>query len=125
VRLYTLKPEMNRLGECFSDVDFKPTVKCRRRVIPYYPGDAALKRQTGPISFPQSIDECASPAETVAIRSSGPVRGRWSSRRIAELARIAAIGGRSSNGNGLRGQNSAGFLEIYATFQRDNLRRHF
>jgi hypothetical protein len=26
---------------------------------------------------------------------------------------------------GLCGQSSAGFLQIYATFQRDNLRRHF
>jgi hypothetical protein len=32
---------MSRLGECFSDVDFKTPVKCRR-VIPYYPGEGAI-----------------------------------------------------------------------------------
>jgi len=32
---------------------------------------------------------------------------------------------RSSNANSLRGQNPAGSPQIYATFQRDNLRRHF
>src|SRR5438552_11920012 len=32
---------------------------------------------------------------------------------------------RSSNANGLQSQNSAGFPQIYAIFQRDNLRRHF
>jgi hypothetical protein len=31
---------MSRLGECFSNVDFKTTVRCRRRVILYYPGGA-------------------------------------------------------------------------------------
>jgi hypothetical protein len=46
VRLFALKPEMNRLGECFSDVDFKTPEKCRRQVIPYFPGDATSKRQT-------------------------------------------------------------------------------
>jgi hypothetical protein len=32
---------MSRLGECFSDVDFKTPVT-RRKVIPYYPGDGAI-----------------------------------------------------------------------------------
>jgi hypothetical protein len=32
---------------------------------------------------------------------------------------------RSSNANSLQSQNSAGSPQIYATFQRDNLRRHF
>src|SRR5262249_30791768 len=32
---------------------------------------------------------------------------------------------RSSNANSLQGQNSAGFPQICAIFQRDNLRRHF
>jgi hypothetical protein len=40
-------------------------------------------------------------------------------------ARAAYPRHRSSNANGLRGENSAGFSQIYATFQRDNLRRHF
>jgi DNA end-binding protein Ku len=31
----------------------------------------------------------------------------------------------SSNASGLRGQNSAGSPQIYATFQRDNFQRHF
>src|SRR5262249_12476401 len=31
----------------------------------------------------------------------------------------------SSNASGLPGRNSAGFPQICATFQRDNLRRHF
>jgi hypothetical protein len=31
----------------------------------------------------------------------------------------------SKNANSLGGRNSAGFLEICATFQEDNLRRHF
>jgi len=31
----------------------------------------------------------------------------------------------SSNANGLCGRSSAGFPQIYATFQRDNLGRHF
>jgi hypothetical protein len=32
---------------------------------------------------------------------------------------------RSSNANSLQGQNSAGFPQICAIFQGDNLRRHF
>src|SRR5262249_20728284 len=40
-------------------------------------------------------------------------------------ARAAYHRRRSSNANGLRGQNSAGFPQISATFQRANLRRHF
>src|SRR5262249_32606057 len=36
-------------------------------------------------------------------------------------ARAAYHWRRSSNANGLRGQNSAGFPQISATFQRDNL----
>jgi hypothetical protein len=43
----------------------------------------------------------------------------WDSARTAKRLR------RGSNANSLRGQNSAGFLEICAAFQRDNLRRHF
>jgi len=37
---------MGRLGECFSDVDFKkPVMRCK--VIPYYPGDAAILAAEG------------------------------------------------------------------------------
>ena len=43
----------------------------------------------------------------------------WDSARTAKRLR------RGSNANSLRGQNSAGFLEICAAFQRDILRRHF
>jgi hypothetical protein len=32
---------MGRLGKCFNDVDFKKPVM-RRKVIPYYPGDAVI-----------------------------------------------------------------------------------
>jgi hypothetical protein len=44
---------------------------------------------------------------------------------ILAYARAAYPQRRSSNANSLSGQNSAGFLEIFANFQRDNLRRHF
>jgi hypothetical protein len=37
----------------------------------------------------------------------------------------AAYQRRSSNANSLRGQNSAGFPEIYTSVQRDISRRHF
>src|SRR5260370_18328930 len=49
------------------------------------------------------------PAQAFLVRS-------WSSARTQ---------GRSSNANSLRSQNSAGFPQICAIFQRDNLRRHF
>src|SRR5262245_11551142 len=48
-----------------------------------------------------------------------------SARDAGRRARAAYHRRRSSNANGLRGQNSAGFPQISATFQRDNLRRHF
>jgi putative tryptophan/tyrosine transport system substrate-binding protein len=54
---------------------------------------------------------------------------RWGEGRNERFAEIAAefvrlkVG--SSNANSLCGQNSAGFLEIYASFQRDILQRHF
>jgi hypothetical protein len=66
-----------------------------------------------------------------------PSRGQFvPSRRRRMMANVRADPGRtqpraaypqrrSSNANGLRGQNSAGSPQIYATFQRDNLRRHF
>jgi hypothetical protein len=43
----------------------------------------------------------------------------------ASLARAADPQRRSSNANSLQSQNSAGFPQICAIFQRDNLRRHF
>jgi hypothetical protein len=47
-------------------------------------------------------------------------------RRWQNQARAAACPRhRSSNANGLCGQNSAASSEICTTFQRDNLRRHF
>jgi hypothetical protein len=46
-------------------------------------------------------------------------------RDAGRRARAAYHRRRSSNANGLRGQNSAGFPQINATFQRDHLRRHF
>src|SRR6266436_3794641 len=52
------------------------------------------------------------PAQAFLVRS-------WSS------ARAAYPQGRSANANSLRSQNSAGFPQICAIFQRDNLRRHF
>jgi hypothetical protein len=45
--------------------------------------------------------------------------------RLRSLVRAAYPRRRSSNANGLRGQNSAGFPEICGAFQSDNLRRHF
>jgi hypothetical protein len=56
---------------------------------------------------------------------------RSANARVSIATEILALGPaaspqrRSSNANGLRGQNSAGFPQIYATFQRDSLRRHF
>jgi hypothetical protein len=41
------------------------------------------------------------------------------------LALDCASHRRSSNANSLQGQNSAGFPQICAIFQGDNLRRHF
>jgi hypothetical protein len=45
--------------------------------------------------------------------------------RVSRAGRAASPQRRSSNANSLYGQNSAGFPQICATFQRDNLRRHF
>jgi hypothetical protein len=44
---------------------------------------------------------------------------------ILAYARAAYPQRRSSNANSLQSQNSAGFRQICAIFQRDNLRRHF
>ena len=44
---------------------------------------------------------------------------------ILAYARAAYPQRRSSNANSLQSQNSAGFLQICAIFQRDNLCRHF
>src|SRR5205085_8627740 len=44
---------------------------------------------------------------------------------ILAYARAAYPHRRSSNANSLQSQNSAGFRQICAIFQRDNLRRHF
>jgi hypothetical protein len=44
---------------------------------------------------------------------------------ILAYARAAYPQRRSSNANSLQGQNSAGFPQICAIFQGDNLRRHF
>ena len=44
---------------------------------------------------------------------------------ILAYARTAYPQRRSSNANSLQSQNSAGFPQICAIFQRDNLRRHF
>jgi hypothetical protein len=44
---------------------------------------------------------------------------------ILAYARAAYPQRRSSNANSLQSQNSAGFPQICAIFQRDNLRRHF
>jgi hypothetical protein len=43
----------------------------------------------------------------------------------AEPSRAAYPRRCSSNANSLHSQNSAGFPQIYAIFQKDNLRRHF
>jgi hypothetical protein len=61
--------------------------------------------------------------------------GSWESARarlvspaqaeILAYARAAYPQRRSSNASGLQSQNSAGFPQICAIFQRDNLRRHF
>jgi hypothetical protein len=52
------------------------------------------------------------------------LRARMPAQMLA-LDRAASAQHRSSNANSLGGQNSAGFPQICATFQRDNLRRHF
>jgi hypothetical protein len=52
-------------------------------------------------------------------------RERGRTDEIWHKARAASPPRRSSNANCLCGQNSAGFPQICATFQRDNLRRHF
>jgi len=44
---------------------------------------------------------------------------------ILTYARAAYPQRRSSNANSLQSQNSAGFRQICAIFQSDNLRRHF
>jgi hypothetical protein len=44
---------------------------------------------------------------------------------ILAYARAAYPQRRSSNANSLQSQNSAGFRQICAIFQSDNLRRHF
>jgi hypothetical protein len=46
-------------------------------------------------------------------------------RRVGMLIGYAENHRRSSNANSLEGQNSAGFPQICAIFQGDNLRRHF
>jgi hypothetical protein len=69
-------------------------------------------------------------------REWSPIRlGSWESARtrlvspaqaeIPAYARAAYPQRRSSNASGLQSQNSAGFPQICAIYQRDNLRRHF
>ena len=52
-------------------------------------------------------------------------RVREDARGMLHRARAAYPRRRTSNANGLCGQNSAWILGIRASFQRDNLRRHF
>jgi hypothetical protein len=61
--------------------------------------------------------------ETVRARLVSPAQA--SLPRSLAYARAAYPQRRSSNANSLQSQNSAGFPQICAIFQRDNLRRHF
>src|SRR5437773_12025312 len=72
-------------------------------------------------------------AQTRPVSMAG-IRLRASSAGVARAsipaallayARAAYPQRRSSNANSLQSQNSAGFLQICAIFQRDNLSRHF
>src|SRR5262249_47606340 len=73
----------------------------------------------------KSSANCNRVAGFAAGGSSLDQRVREGGRDAGRRARAAYHRRRSSNANGLRGQNSAGFPQIYATFQRHNLRRHF
>ena len=65
-------------------------------------------------------------ARTLGIRASSAGVARASiPAEILAYARAAYPQRRSSNANSLQSQNSAGFRQICAIFQSDNLRRHF
>ena len=112
---------------------------CAFNVLPYQhdtlPFD--LKRDLNPVvSVSQVVLAISMPASmnvnsidqlvTMARAQPGKLNAA-AANRISDflLARAAYHRRRSSNANGLRGQNSAGFPQISATFQRDNLRQHF
>src|SRR5215831_17666205 len=76
-------------------------------------------------------------AQTRVVSLAGIRLGSWESARARLVSptqaslprswptRAAYPQRRSSNANSLQSQNSAGFPQICAIFQRDNLRRHF
>ena len=74
-----------------------------------------LKREWSP--WPEFGSDPGNPREL------GWCRPRKLPAEILAYARAAYPQRRSSNANSLQSQNSAGFPQICATFQRDNLRR--
>src|SRR5438445_675811 len=107
----------------------------RRRMMANVRAERLLKipgRTQPRAAYPR---RCSSNASGLPGRNSARILGiRASSAGVARASIPAEILAyaqavypqrRSSNANSLQSQNSAGFPQIYATFQRDNLRRYF
>src|SRR5262249_8870367 len=96
----------------------------RRRMIANVRAERLLKIPAEP--SPELRIPGAVSARILGIRPSSAAVARASiPAEILAYARAAYPQRRSSNANSLQSQNSAGFPQICAIFQRDNLRRHF